>query len=253
MIRKISAALSFLLLMCTVIPLDNHFFGRILHPKPAFAQDGLVLEEFALYSHKEITLDDIGESRGNIGSNGSIDIKKGTSGSVIGSLQAVGDLKNEAQIGIYGDVTASIIEDKGLLSVSGQEIERADLVALTLPTLSFTSAGPDLEVPEMSSRAIAPGSYGRFKLKKGATVNLSSGAYYFVKFELDESAALHFDVGGGAIQINVIDRDTLLAAQAEPEKYANLLVRVTGYNAYFATLGRAMQDEIIARTSHGNL
>ena len=206
MIRKISAALSFLLLVCMVTPLDNHFFGRILQPNPAFAQGRLVLEDFALYSQKEIKLHNIGMSRGNVGSNGSIDIKKGATGSVIGSFQALGDIKNEAEIGIYGDVTARVIEDKGSLSVSGQKIERADLVPLTLPTLSFSSAGPDLEVPERSSMTIAPGSYGRLKVKKGAAVNLSSGTYYFVKFEIDESAAVNLDVSGGAIQINVIEK-----------------------------------------------
>jgi len=74
--------------------------------------------------------------------------------------------------------------------------------------------------------------------------------------QLDRLAALlraYNELGGTSIQINVIDKDTLLAAQAEPEKYQNLLVRVTGYNAYFATIGKAIQDEIIARTAHGNL
>ena len=74
--------------------------------------------------------------------------------------------------------------------------------------------------------------------------------------QIDRLGALlraYEELGGTSIQINVIDKDTLLAAQAEPEKYQNLLVRVTGYNAYFATIGRAMQDEIIARTAHGNL
>jgi formate C-acetyltransferase len=61
------------------------------------------------------------------------------------------------------------------------------------------------------------------------------------------------ELGGTSMQINMIDRETLVAAQAEPEKYQNLMVRVTGYNAYFATIGKAMQDEIIARTAHGKL
>lgn len=61
------------------------------------------------------------------------------------------------------------------------------------------------------------------------------------------------ELGGTSLQINVIDKDTLVEAQANPEKYSNLLVRVTGYNAYFVTLGRGMQDEIIARSSHGRL
>lgn len=57
-------------------------------------------------------------------------------------------------------------------------------------------------------------------------------------------------LGGTALQINVIDPETLREAQKNPGEYANLLVRVTGYNAYFVTLGKAIQDEIIARESH---
>ncbi len=57
-------------------------------------------------------------------------------------------------------------------------------------------------------------------------------------------------VGGTALQVNVIDPETLRAAQADPESYRNLLVRVTGYNAYFVTLGREIQDEIVTREAH---
>jgi formate C-acetyltransferase len=56
--------------------------------------------------------------------------------------------------------------------------------------------------------------------------------------------------GGTALQINVLDTETLREAQRRPEEYRNLLVRVTGYNAYFVMLGKEMQDEIIARESH---
>lgn len=58
-------------------------------------------------------------------------------------------------------------------------------------------------------------------------------------------------VGGTCLQVNVIDADTLRAAQQHPDEYRNLLVRVTGYNAYFVGLGKEIQDEIIARESHG--
>jgi formate C-acetyltransferase len=57
-------------------------------------------------------------------------------------------------------------------------------------------------------------------------------------------------VGGTALQVNVVDADTLRAAQADPESYRNLLVRVTGYNAYFVMLGREVQDELISRHAH---
>jgi formate C-acetyltransferase len=43
----------------------------------------------------------------------------------------------------------------------------------------------------------------------------------------------------------------LKAAQLDPEKYRNLLVRVAGYSAYFADLSPDLQDEIIRRTEHG--
>jgi pyruvate formate-lyase/glycerol dehydratase family glycyl radical enzyme len=60
-----------------------------------------------------------------------------------------------------------------------------------------------------------------------------------------------FDIlGGTALMTNVIDAATLREAQKHPEKYLNLLVRVTGYSAYFVTLGKAIQEEIIARTEH---
>ncbi len=52
------------------------------------------------------------------------------------------------------------------------------------------------------------------------------------------------------IQFNIINRDTLLAAQADPERYRNLLVRVAGYSAYFVDLTPALQNEIIRRTEH---
>jgi formate C-acetyltransferase len=55
------------------------------------------------------------------------------------------------------------------------------------------------------------------------------------------------------LQFNIINHDTLIAAQKEPEKYRNLLVRVAGYSAYFTDLSKELQDEIIARTEHSRM
>lgn len=55
------------------------------------------------------------------------------------------------------------------------------------------------------------------------------------------------------VQFNVIDRETLLAAQKHPEQYRGLLIRVAGYTAYFTELGKDVQDEIIARTEQESL
>ena len=53
---------------------------------------------------------------------------------------------------------------------------------------------------------------------------------------------------GHHIQFNIIDRQTLLNAQAHPEDYKDLIVRVAGYSDHFHNLSKALQDEIIART-----
>nr|MBP9041615.1 hypothetical protein [Anaerolineaceae bacterium] len=60
----------------------------------------------------------------------------------------------------------------------------------------------------------------------------------------------YIENGGSALQINMINADMLRDAQKHPEEYRHLLVRVTGYNAYFTAIGKELQDEIIARESH---
>lgn len=52
------------------------------------------------------------------------------------------------------------------------------------------------------------------------------------------------------LQFNIINKQTLIDAQNEPEKYRNLLVRVAGYSAYFTDLSKDLQNDIIARTEH---
>jgi len=56
------------------------------------------------------------------------------------------------------------------------------------------------------------------------------------------------DLGGKHLQFNIVDRKTLLDAQAHPENYKNLVVRVAGYSALWVELSRLVQDEIIARS-----
>ena len=58
----------------------------------------------------------------------------------------------------------------------------------------------------------------------------------------------YFKMDGHHIQFNVVSADTLREAQAHPEQYRDLIVRVAGYSDYFCDLTKALQDEIIART-----
>ena len=58
----------------------------------------------------------------------------------------------------------------------------------------------------------------------------------------------YFNMDGHHIQFNVIDRETLIKAQQNPEEYRDLIVRVAGYSDHFRNLSKALQDEIIDRT-----
>jgi formate C-acetyltransferase len=60
-----------------------------------------------------------------------------------------------------------------------------------------------------------------------------------------------FAQGGYALQFNVVDVDTLRRAQRNPEQYATLQVRVTGWSVYFCTLAREEQEQFITRIVHG--
>lgn len=63
----------------------------------------------------------------------------------------------------------------------------------------------------------------------------------------------YFDQNGQHIQVNVVDNETLQAAQENPNDYRHILVRVAGYSAFFVDLGKDIQDNIIARTIQTSL
>jgi len=60
----------------------------------------------------------------------------------------------------------------------------------------------------------------------------------------------YFDLGGMQVQFNVVSADELHDAQANPEKYKNLIVRIAGFSAAFVELSRGVQDDFITRTEH---
>jgi pyruvate formate-lyase/glycerol dehydratase family glycyl radical enzyme len=66
--------------------------------------------------------------------------------------------------------------------------------------------------------------------------------------KLADLVRTYFKLGGHHIQFNVIRAETLRDAQAHPENYQNLIVRVAGYSDYFVNIGKDLQNEILART-----
>jgi formate C-acetyltransferase len=113
--------------------------------------------------------------------------------------------------------------------------------------------GADRQGPTAIIKSV--GNLGMETAPNGAshTINLSPSLVRDAEHRAKLAALLraYGRVGGTSLMINVLDPATLRAAQADPETYRNLLVRVTGYNAYFVMLGKEIQDEIIAREAHG--
>ena len=114
------------------------------------------------------------------------------------------------------------------------------------------AAGSDTNGP--TAVLASMGKIDNAELTGGVTLNLRFDPSFF-KMKDGLRRFTHFirsfvDQGIFQVQFNIVDAETLRQAQAQPDRYRHLLVRVTGYNAYFTSLGRALQDEIIARQAH---
>ena len=68
--------------------------------------------------------------------------------------------------------------------------------------------------------------------------------------KLRDMTKAYFEDGGLEVQYNVVDTETLRAAQVRPEEYRDLVLRIAGYSAYFIELGRDLQNDVISRNEN---
>ncbi|HQR45179.1 MAG TPA: pyruvate formate lyase family protein [Thermoanaerobaculia bacterium] len=114
------------------------------------------------------------------------------------------------------------------------------------------SHGMDVKGPTVALASMARGRNRSFAEKAGDLINMKfspanvageEGTRRLMQMVRAWSSLKHWHV-----QFNILNRATLLAAQKDPEKYRNLIVRIAGYSAYFVDLSPSQQAEIIART-----
>ena len=112
--------------------------------------------------------------------------------------------------------------------------------------------GQDMKGPTGVIRSMAKLDHARTAgtlLNMKFTPSILEGAGNLQKFS--ELIRTYFALGGYHMQFNVVSRETLIAAQKDPEAYRSLIIRVAGYSDYFNALSRGLQDEIIMRTNFG--
>ncbi|MDR0615393.1 MAG: glycyl radical protein [Synergistaceae bacterium] len=148
------------------------------------------------------------------------------------------------QAGIY-PVSANVLFGKDVLALPNGRLAKAPLADGVSPR-----AGKDVSGPTAAASSVA-------KLDHSVA---SNGTLYNQKFlpsalagdkGLQNFAAMirtYFDKKGMHVQFNVIDRDTMLEAQKDPDHHRDLVVRVAGYSAQFVVLAKEVQDDIISRT-----
>jgi len=114
------------------------------------------------------------------------------------------------------------------------------------------SAGKDLSGPTAVLKSM--GKIDHMEILAGIVLNMRIDPSVFKDGDGDKRLAdmirAFIDQKVYHVQINVVSSDVLGAAQKEPEKYRDLVVKVAGYNAFFTRLSKELQDSIIARTEH---
>ena len=113
--------------------------------------------------------------------------------------------------------------------------------------------GLDQKGPTAALLSLAKPDYS--KVATGTVVNQKYSPAMFrdpeKRAKLRSLIKVYFQKGGQEIQINAVSRDILFDAMEHPEKHSNLVIRVSGFSAYYTSLDPSVQRDILERTEHG--
>lgn len=148
------------------------------------------------------------------------------------------------QAGCY-PVSANVLFGKDVGALPDGRLAKAPLADGVSPRQGKDTNGPTAAAMSVSKLDHANYSNGTLYNQKflPSAIAGDEGLKHFASI-----VRSYFDHKGMHVQFNVIDRDTLLAAQKDPDQYKDLVVRVAGYSAQFTVLAKEVQDDIISRT-----
>jgi formate C-acetyltransferase len=109
------------------------------------------------------------------------------------------------------------------------------------PQTGFATDGP-------TAIARSAAKLGQAKISNGNTLILRFHPESLEPEKLCSLIKTYFELGGMQLQFNMVDTETLLDAQANPDKHRDLVVRIAGYSVLFTNLSKQAQDEIISRS-----
>ena len=120
-------------------------------------------------------------------------------------------------------------------------------------------AGTDMNGPTATFKSAAKIDHSKYTFGSILNMRFHPSALQTVYGDFDKIRAEKFidliktylvDIDGNQVQFNIITAGKLREAQLEPEKHRGLMVKVAGYSAYFASLDKSLQNQIIERTEH---
>lgn len=150
------------------------------------------------------------------------------------------------QAGIY-PVSANVLFGKDVDALPDGRLARQPLADGVSPRQGHDNQGPTAAANSVAKLDHTQASNGTLYNQKfnPKSVSGDTGLQNFASI-----VRSYFDRKGMHVQFNVVDKQTLLNAQKDPDSNRDLLVRVAGYSAHFVTLAKEVQDDIINRTEH---